>query len=173
MTKTPSGDFQVTTPEIPLLSKQAVTSKGIPIPYTNLQLNPYPNTQLHLFYSKNFSFRCTAPKYVTHHCTNPSTWLQSPTKEGCSVPYTNLQLNPYPNTQLHLFYSNNFSFRCTAPKYVTHHCTNPSTWLQSPTKEGCWLQSSSVHPNDEDQEDTWSQNPTVHIHSNFFTRMIN
>ena len=36
MAKTPSGDFQVTTLEISLLSKQAVTSKGIPIPYTNL-----------------------------------------------------------------------------------------------------------------------------------------
>ena len=34
--KTLSGDFQVTTPEIPLLSKQAVTSKGILVPYTNL-----------------------------------------------------------------------------------------------------------------------------------------
>ena len=34
--KTPPGDFQVTTPEIPLLSKQAVRSKGIPVPYTNL-----------------------------------------------------------------------------------------------------------------------------------------
>ena len=54
-------DFKVTTPENPLLSKQAVTSKGIPVPYTNLQLNPYPNTQLDLFYSDNFSFQCTAP----------------------------------------------------------------------------------------------------------------
>ena len=36
--------------------------------------------------------------------------------------------------------------------------------------EGCWLQSSSVHSNDEDQEDAWSQNPMVHIHSNFFKR---
>ena len=43
-TKTPPGNFQVTTPEIPLLSQQAVTSKGILVPYTNLQLNPYPNT---------------------------------------------------------------------------------------------------------------------------------
>ena len=30
MAKTPLGDFQVTTPETPLLSQQAVTSKGIP-----------------------------------------------------------------------------------------------------------------------------------------------
>ena len=42
--KTPPGDFNVTTTENPLLSQQAVTSKGIPVPYTNLQLNPYPNT---------------------------------------------------------------------------------------------------------------------------------
>ena len=53
--KTPSGDFKVTIPENPLLSKQAVTSKGIPVPYTNLQLNPYPNTELDLFCSENFS----------------------------------------------------------------------------------------------------------------------
>ena len=46
--KTPSGEFKVTTLENPLLSKQAVISKGISVPYTNLQLNPYPNTQLDL-----------------------------------------------------------------------------------------------------------------------------
>ena len=44
--KTPPGEFKVTTLENPLLSKQAVTSKRILVPYTNLQLNPYPNTQL-------------------------------------------------------------------------------------------------------------------------------
>ena len=49
------GDFKVTTPENLLLSKQAITIKGIPIPYTNLQLNSYPNTQLDLFYSDNLS----------------------------------------------------------------------------------------------------------------------
>ena len=54
--KTPPSDFKVTTPENPLLSQQAVTSKGIPVLYTNLQLNPYPNTQLDLFYSENLSF---------------------------------------------------------------------------------------------------------------------
>ena len=102
--KTSPGDFKVTTPEIPLLSQQAVISKGIPVPYTNLQLNPYPNTQLDLFCSDNFSFQCTAP----------NTWL------------TNY--------------------------------ADSNTRLQSPTREGCWLQSSSVHPNDEDQEDAWSQN---------------
>ena len=53
--KTPSGDFKVTTLEIPLLSQQVVTSKGIQVPYTNLQLNPYPDTQLDLFCSDNLS----------------------------------------------------------------------------------------------------------------------
>ena len=53
---TPPGDFKVTTPENPLLSQQAVTSEGILVPYTNLQLNPYPNTQLDLFYSDNLFF---------------------------------------------------------------------------------------------------------------------
>ena len=64
--KIPPGDFKVTTLEIPLFSQQAVTSKEILVPYTNLQLNPYPNTQLDLFCSDNFSFRCMAPKYVTN-----------------------------------------------------------------------------------------------------------
>ena len=31
--KTSSGDFQVTTPETPLLSQQAVTSKESQVPY--------------------------------------------------------------------------------------------------------------------------------------------
>ena len=53
--KTPPSDFKITTPEIPLLS-QVVISKGILVPYTNLQLNPYPNTQLDFFCSDNFSF---------------------------------------------------------------------------------------------------------------------
>ena len=117
--KTPTSDFKVTISKIPLLSQQVVISKGIPVPYTNLQLNPYPNTQLDLFCSDNSSFRCTAA----------NTWLTN---------------------------------------YV-----DPSTRLQSPTREGCWLQSSSVHPNDEDPKDAWSQNPMVHKRSNFFTRTIN
>ena len=54
--KTPLGEFQVTTPKILLLSKQTVTSKGISVPYNNLQLNSYPNTQLNMFYSDNFPF---------------------------------------------------------------------------------------------------------------------
>ena len=55
MAKTPPGDFKVTTPENPLLSKQAITRKGLPVPYTNLSLNRYPNTQVDLFCSDNLS----------------------------------------------------------------------------------------------------------------------
>ena len=114
--RTPPGDFQVTTPKIPRLSQQAVTSKWILVSYTNLQLNPYPNTKLDLFCSDNFPFNARLL------CT----WLTN--------------------------------------------CANPNTRLQSPTREGCWLQNSSAHPHDEDQEDVWSQNPMMHIHSNFFRR---
>ena len=66
MAKTPLGDFKVTTLENPLLSKQAVTSKGILVPYTNLQLNPYPNTQLDLFCSNNLLFSMHGSQYVTN-----------------------------------------------------------------------------------------------------------
>ena len=62
--KTPLGDFKVTTPENPLLPKQTVTSKGILVPYTNLQLNTYLNTQLDLFYSDNLSFSMHGSQYV-------------------------------------------------------------------------------------------------------------
>ena len=64
--KTPLDDFKVTTPENLLLSKQAVISKGILVPYTNLQLNPYPNTQLDLFCSDNLSFSMHDFQYVTN-----------------------------------------------------------------------------------------------------------
>ena len=59
--KTLPGDYKVTTPDNPLLSKQVVTSKGISVPYTNLQLNPYPIIKLDLFCSDNLSFQCIAP----------------------------------------------------------------------------------------------------------------
>ena len=65
-TKTPLGDFKVTNPENPLLSKQVVTSKGISVSYTNLQLNPYPNTQLELFCNDNISFSMHGSQYMTN-----------------------------------------------------------------------------------------------------------
>ena len=61
-------------------------------------------------------------------------------------------------------------FDARLPSTWLTNCANLRTRLQSPTRECCWLQSSSIHPHDENQEDVWSQNPTVHIHSNFFRR---
>ena len=46
--KTLPDEFKVTILENLILSKQTVTSKGILILYTNLELNPYPNTQFNL-----------------------------------------------------------------------------------------------------------------------------
>ena len=85
--KTPPNDFKVTTPENPLLSQQVVTSKGISVFYTNLQLNPYPSTQLDLFYSDNLSFQCTAPSAWLTNCANPSTQLDHQLEKdvGCKV----------------------------------------------------------------------------------------
>ena len=61
-------------------------------------------------------------------------------------------------------------FDAQLPSTWLTNCADPNRRLQSPTREGCWLQSSSVHPHDEDKEDVWSQNPTVHINSNFFRK---
>ena len=64
--KIPPGDFKVTIPENSLLSQQAVTSKGILVPYNNLQLKPYNNAQLDLFCSDNLSFSMHGSQYVTN-----------------------------------------------------------------------------------------------------------
>ena len=62
--------------------------KGIPIPNTNLQLNPYLNTQLDLWCSDNHSFQYTAPStWLTNRCMDLSTWLTHQLKQevGCKV----------------------------------------------------------------------------------------
>ena len=66
MAKTQSGDFKVTTPKNSLLLQQVDTSKEIPILYTNLQLNPYSNTQLDLFCNNNLFFSMCGSQYVTN-----------------------------------------------------------------------------------------------------------
>ena len=54
--------------------------------------------------------------------------------------------------------------------YVTNQMRGSQFATSNTNWEGCWLKSSSVYPHDEDQEDGWSQNPTVHTHNNFFKR---
>ena len=114
--KTPQCDFQVTTPETPLISQQAVTSKGIPstLPTYSWTLTPIPN------------WTCSVVTVPLSDAWLPSTWLT----------IARIPVRDFNNTN----------------------------W------EDCQLQSSSVHPHDEDQEDAWSQNLTVQIHSNFFKR---
>ena len=80
--KTPPSDFKAATPENPLLSKQSV-SKGISVSYTNLQLNPYLNTQLDLFYNDNLSFSMHGSQYVTNQLRGSQYVTWSPTWEGC------------------------------------------------------------------------------------------
>ena len=84
MAKTPSGDFKVTTPENPLLSKQVITSKEILVPSTNLQLNPYPDNQLDLVYSDNLTFSMHNSQYITNQSMHRSKYMtNTPTWEGC------------------------------------------------------------------------------------------
>ena len=60
-------------------------------------------------------------------------WLQV---KGISVPSTNLQLNPYPNTQLDLQCSDNLYFQCMAPStWLTNWCIDPCTWLAHQLEE--------------------------------------
>ena len=88
MAKTPPCDFKVTTPENPLLSIQAVTSKGISVPYTNIELNLYPNTQLDLFYNDSISLLMHGSQYVTNQSMHRSKYVTSHQFEknvGCKV----------------------------------------------------------------------------------------
>ena len=85
--KTPPGDFQVTTPETPLLSQQAVTSKGVSstLPTYSWTLIPIPN------------WTCSVVTVPLSDAWLPSTWLtvaqilvrdfKTPTKKivGCKV----------------------------------------------------------------------------------------
>ena len=85
--KTPPGDFQVTTPETPLLSQQAVTSKEIPstLPIYSWTFTPIPNWTCSVVTIPLFNARL--PSTWLTSFADPSMWLQTPTKEvvGCKV----------------------------------------------------------------------------------------
>ena len=54
-------------PRIHYYHNKRLQVKKISVPYTNLQLNPYPNTQL--------DFQCMAPSaWLTNRYMDPSTW---------------------------------------------------------------------------------------------------
>ena len=85
--KTPPVDFQVTTPETPLLSQQAVTSKGIPstIPTYSWTLTLIPNWTCFVVTVPLSDARLLST-WLTN-CVDPSKRLQSPIKKvvGCKV----------------------------------------------------------------------------------------
>ena len=85
--KTPPGDFQVTTSETPLLSQQAVTSKGISstLPTYSWTLTPIPNWTCSVVTVPVSDTRL--PSTWLTNCADPSTRLQTSTKKivGCKV----------------------------------------------------------------------------------------
>ena len=102
-----------------------------------------------------------------HHSRNSTIIITSGYKQGIpsTLPTYNWTLIPIPNQTC---------FVMTVP---LSDAWLPSMWLvvaripirnfKTPIWKDCWLQSSSVHLHNEDQEDAWSQNPMVQIHSNF------
>ena len=81
MAKTPLGDFQITTPETPLLSQQVVTTKGIPstLPTYSWTLTPIPNWTCSVV-TILLSDAWLPSTWLTN-CASPNTQLQSPTKK--------------------------------------------------------------------------------------------
>ena len=77
--KNPSGDFQVTTLETPLLSQQAITSKGIPstLPTYSWTLTPIPN------------WTCSVVTIPFFDARLPSTWLTVARIPVCDFNNTN------------------------------------------------------------------------------------
>ena len=105
-----------------------------------------------------------------HHFRNSTIITTSSYKQGIpsTLPTYSWTLTPIPNQT------------CSVVTVPLFDAQLPSTWLtvaripildfNNTNWEDRRLQSSSVHPHDEDQEDAWSQNPMVQIHSNFFNR---
>ena len=85
--KTPPDDFKVITLGTPLLSQQAVTSKGISstLPTYSWTLTPRPNWTCYVVTVPPFDARLLST-WLTN-CVDPSTRLQSPTKKviSCKV----------------------------------------------------------------------------------------
>ena len=108
--------------------------------------------------------------FLGHHSRNSTIITTSGYKQGIpsTLPTYSWTLIPIPNWTYSVV---------TVP---LSDARLPSMWLtvaqipvrnfKTPIWKDCWLQSSSVHPHDEDQEDAWSQNPTMQIHNNFFKR---
>ena len=171
--KTPPGDFKVSIPENSLLSQQAITSKEILVPYTNLQLNPYPNTQLDLFCSDNLSFPCMTPStWLTNRCAVSNMQLNHQLQKD--VGYKVLQFitrwrsrsslitKLYGIQTQQLFQEKDELWEILSPVTIFMNKTLLHTCATCVTFDG-----------PQNNPYTWSQNLTVYKHSNFFKRKMN
>ena len=112
----------------------------------------------------------TTEWFSGHHFRNSTIITTNGYKQGIpsTLPTYSWTLTPIPN------------WTCSVVTDPLSDTQFPSMWLmvaripvrdfKTPIWKDCWLQSFSIHPHNEDQEDAWSQNPTVQIHSNFFKR---
>ena len=85
--KTPLGDFKVTTPKNPLLSKQAVTTEGIPYLILTYSWTFTPISNWTCSVVTISHFQCTAPNTWLTNCIDPSTRLDHQLEKdvGCKV----------------------------------------------------------------------------------------
>ena len=107
-TKTPTGDFQVTTPETPLLSQQAVTSKGIlsTLPTYSWTLTLIPN------------WTCSVVTVPLSDAWLPSTWLTV-----MRIPVRDFNNTNWEDCQLQ------------SPLVHPHDEDQEDAWLQNPTMQ--------------------------------------
>ena len=80
--KTPSSNFKVITPKFHYYHSKWLQVKESQhlIPTYSWTHTPIPNWTCSIV---NFSFWCTASNTWLSNCADPSTQLQSPTREGC------------------------------------------------------------------------------------------
>ena len=77
-------------PRIHYYQNKRLQVKGILKPNTNLQLNPYSNTQLDLQCSDNLSCWCTTPNtWLTKWCVDPSTRLTTNLRKMLAAKFFN------------------------------------------------------------------------------------
>ena len=113
---------------------------------------------------------------------NPTGWFSGHHSQNSTIITTSGYKQEIPSTLTTYSWTLTpiLNWTCSVVTVPISNARLPSTWLtvaRIPVRdfnntnwEDCWLQSSSVHPHNEDQEDVWSQNPTMQIHSNFFKR---
>ena len=92
-------------------------------------------------------FRSPLPKFYYYH--NKRLQVK---KSQYLIPTSSWTLTAIPNWTYSIVTISLFDARL--PSTWLTNCTDLNTRLQSPTRESCWLQSFSVHPHDEDQENT-------------------